>query len=92
MLHIFRESPLQSPRFELCLDYLADVDALLLIEDGVYGAALNLPRLKILAGSGRLFVLIDDAQARGIDIDQGQGITMGQWVQLTAEHANCLTW
>ncbi|WP_432454738.1 MULTISPECIES: sulfurtransferase complex subunit TusB [unclassified Agarivorans] len=91
MLHIMRHS-YASSEFQACIQQM-DVDShLVLIEDAVYALVKADAKLVALSAQGRLSVLLDDMQARGLKISSFNAIDYQQFVQLTVSHTPCLTW
>jgi tRNA 2-thiouridine synthesizing protein B len=98
MLHIVRQSPFESPSWKRCLGALLRDDVLLLIENGVFCGlqktkSHNLPFA--LVREGRVFVLEEDAVARGIAkrlIDDIQRINFDAFVDLTITHYPIMQW
>jgi tRNA 2-thiouridine synthesizing protein B len=81
-----------------CLSLLADADALLLIEDGVYAAqdtSGNVALWQQHAGTMRCFVLESDVAARGITdnlLPHFDVVTWQQFVALTLEYDKVVSW
>lgn len=69
-LHTVNKSPFQNQSLQSCLGHAKSGDAVLMIEDGVYGAmsgtALS-DAMATLAADVTLYVLGADLAARGID-------------------------
>jgi tRNA 2-thiouridine synthesizing protein B len=97
MLNIVNKSPLDRGSLDSCLQ-AADGGAILLIEDGVYGAtkgSAGEAKIKATAGKFRLYVLAPDAEARGIADRMMDGVTLVDYngfVDLVAEHNTCQSW
>ena len=94
MLHIFRQGHPFSPLLSSLWDaFDVHSDHLLLIEDGVYlSLSADHLQLRQLSDQGRLSVLDDDLNARGIDARLGRSINLQEWVELTRQHCANLTW
>ncbi|MFM2485518.1 sulfurtransferase complex subunit TusB [Celerinatantimonas yamalensis] len=93
MLHIYRDCQFPSQQLTQCLAMLTCDDHLLLIENGVYLVCYQHPELLALAQTNRLSVLTDDLDARGVQAPAlYPTISMSQWVALSAQHVNSLTW
>ncbi len=88
-LHVVSRSPYESQAFTTCLNLLHRDDALLLIDDGVFG--LLQPSLSQLPCP--VFYLLQDAQTRGV-VAPGQieGVDFEQMVTLTELHTPIQTW
>ena len=87
-LHIVNQSPHASSALGDCLEAFAEGDALLLIEDGVYGALTprSLP-------AGNVYCLKADADARGITAKPPvKIIDETRWVSLCTEHNPIVSW
>ncbi|WP_241573925.1 sulfurtransferase complex subunit TusB [Rosenbergiella nectarea] len=96
MLHLIMSSPVK-----LDIDYLetfiGQADDILLLQDAVYGGVANnhyFSKLVARKHSG-LYVLQEDAQARGITALIGpkfQIISYQKFVELTVKHSKQITW
>ncbi|WP_237065129.1 sulfurtransferase complex subunit TusB [Microbulbifer guangxiensis] len=89
-LHIVNQSPYRTSALRDCLDAMADGDALLLIEDGVYAAGAPTGIAPIPAGT---YCLQADAVARGIT--PAKSITLiddERWIALCVEHTPIVSW
>ncbi|WGL16992.1 sulfurtransferase complex subunit TusB [Microbulbifer bruguierae] len=88
-LHIVNQSPFAGSALSDCLDAFSDGDALLLIEDGVYGASGNQDRLP----TSSVYCLSTDALARGVEIASGiTAIDDEGWVALCTGHNPIVSW
>ncbi len=65
MLHVVNKSPYERDSLDTCMGYYQEGDAVLLIEDGVYGALAGGKAVSKLAGKD-VSVLGPDMAARGI--------------------------
>ncbi|MFM2483434.1 sulfurtransferase complex subunit TusB [Celerinatantimonas sp. YJH-8] len=92
MLHVYRRSEYPSSTFDQCWQMLAQDDVVLLIENGVYLWCYEDPRIQQLAQQQRLFLLADDVTARAIDVPLDFQLSMTQWVELTENHSQLITW
>ena len=98
MLHIVNKSPAERNALESCLRVAQAGGAILLIEDGVYGAtkgSAGEAKLKAAGGKFKLYALTADAEARGIADRMMDGITLVDYsgfVDLVAEHKTCQSW
>lgn len=97
MLNIVNKSPLDRGSLDSCLK-AADGGAILLIEDGVYGAtkgSAGEAMLKAAGGKFKLYALGADAEARGIADRMMDGVTLVDYagfVDLVAEYKTCQSW
>lgn len=69
-LHTVNKSPFATHTLLSCLDHAQDGDAILMIEDGVYGGLAGSALSEAVAarvGTVRIHVLSEDMEARGID-------------------------
>jgi tRNA 2-thiouridine synthesizing protein B len=69
MLHVVNKSPYERNSLDTCVGYVSEGDAVLLIEDGVYGAIKTGSAAARLAGLD-VCVLGEDLAARGIGEDK----------------------
>lgn len=71
MLHTVNKSPFQNGTLESCLRFVNSGDALLLLEDGVYGATTGTsaaPLVESALGKGiEVFALSADLKARALE-------------------------
>ncbi|QFT54668.1 sulfurtransferase complex subunit TusB [Microbulbifer sp. THAF38] len=92
-LHVVSKSPFSCQALHDCLQSLAEGDALLLIEDGVY--ALQHQALQSLHKT-KIYCLSADSQARGLQTssasDSVEMIDDTRWVQLCTEHNPIVSW
>lgn len=95
LLHTLNALP-GTPACEDCLALVAAGDALLLMGDGAYAALARSDAWARLAASGaELYVLADDAAARGIDARLGPSVTaldMAGFVALTERFPRLQAW
>lgn len=98
-LHTVNKSPFATQSLQSCLNHASDGDAILMIEDGVYGAASGTGVSDAVAarnGSVSLFVLGPDLAARGIDnsrlIEGISAIDYSGFVDLAAKHKVTHAW
>lgn len=98
-LHTVNKSPFATQTLMSCLNHCRDGDAVLMIEDGVYGALdrsgmADFVRAK--AAQVSIYVLTPDAQARGLAEDKllndVQGIDYAGFVNLVTEHDRTQSW
>lgn len=88
-LHIVNQSPYRSSALRECLAAMAEGDALLLIEDGVYAATGSEAATMPVA----TYCLQADVSARGIEAEKSiELIDEQRWVALCVEHAPIVSW
>ena len=69
-LHTVNKSPFMTQTLLSCLNHVKDGDAILMIEDGVYGGLAGTglsDAVAAKAGAVRIHVLTEDLAARGLD-------------------------
>ena len=98
MLHTVNKSPFEKNSLKTCLDHAAAGSAVLLIEDGVYGA-LNgsafAGQVKDAMGKFTLYALGPDLKARGIADKVMDGIKVVDYagfVDLACEQDKVQAW
>lgn len=88
-LHIINKGGIDASTVKSCLACIQPDDTLLLIEEGVY----LYPKIKNTRPSQTVVVLKNDAEARGVLIDQVANIIdYSQFVALTCQHKNSVSW
>ena len=99
MLHTVNKSPFASSTLTQCLNHLAAGAAVLLIEDGVYGATAGTGAGAQIASCLKRFpvyVLGPDLEARGISSNQVVGgvvtVDYTGFVKLVVEHDAVQSW
>jgi len=98
MLHIVNKSPYERNSLESCLRLATQGSAVLLTEDGVYGAIKGGSfegALKSAMAGVKVYALGPDLQARGMAdrvIDGVNVVDYGGFVDLVADHSNCQSW
>ncbi len=100
MLHTVNKSPFDKNTLERCLQYAsaAKGSAILLIEDGVYGAIAGTAmtdKVKQAMKSVAIYALYPDIEARGMQDRAIDGIKMvdyGGFVDLVAEYRTVQSW
>jgi len=94
-LHTLCAGP-DSPAFRDCLKSIASGDALLLTGDGVYAAIEKTPAGELICASDAgLYVLEDDAIARGISLNlvsQATFINYDGFVALSERYTRQVAW
>jgi tRNA 2-thiouridine synthesizing protein B len=98
-LHTVNKSPFATGALQSCLDHASDGDAILLIEDAVYGATNGSSVAQAVAsrsGAVTLYVLGPDLAARGLDVArliEGIGaVDYAGFVDLAAGHNLTHAW
>ena len=99
ILHTVNKSPFEKNTLESCLNHAREGDAVLLIEDGVYGAVNDTKvaeSIKAKNGDVRFYVLGPDLDARGIAngglIEDIKIVQYDGFVDLVAEHDVTQSW
>ena len=98
MLHIVNKSPYERNSLESCLRLATKGSAVLLIEDGVYGATEGGSfegNVKSAMAEVKIYALGPDLAARGMAdrvLDGVNVVDYGGFVDLVAEHSNCQSW
>ena len=98
MLHIVNKSPYERNSLESCLRLANKGSAVLLIEDGVYGAVKGGSAAEKVQGAManlKVYALDADLQARGMTDRVLEGVTVvdyGGFVDLVADHSNLQSW
>lgn len=98
MLHTVNKSPFEKNSLVSCLEHIANGSAVLMIEDGVYGA-LNgsavADKVKGAMGKATIYALGADLEARGIADKVMDGIKVVDYagfVDLACEHDKVQAW
>lgn len=98
-LHTVNKSPFATQALLSCLNHCQDGDAVLMIEDGVYGglpgtAVAN--EVKQKAGAVSIYVLTPDAEARGLGAERMaegvSGVDYDGFVDLVTQHDRTQAW
>jgi len=97
ILHTVSKSPFQKNDLRSCLAHANAGDAVLLIEDGVYGAISGTDiGQQVSSADASIYVLGGDLAARGIASEKiAEGITVvgyDGFVDLAAEHSAVNSW
>jgi tRNA 2-thiouridine synthesizing protein B len=95
MLHTVKHSPFARRDLEQALAQMQNDDRLLLWQDAVIAATALAwqERLRALSDDGRLYVMQEDLQARGLSHhDVGEPITMDTLVELVAKLGSPQAW
>lgn len=98
-LHTVNKSPFATQALISCLNHAKAGDAVLMIEDGVYGGLGGTGLTEIMAEFGKnvsLYVLSPDLAARGVDagrlIGGIEGVDYSGFVDLVAKHDRTQAW
>ncbi|VVO51165.1 MULTISPECIES: sulfurtransferase complex subunit TusB [Pseudomonas] len=93
-LHVLSHSPFGDDRLSSCLRLLGSADAVLLSGDAVYALQPDtVPFSTLQERAIRVFVLIEDAQARAIEIpDWAEAIDYPAFVELSIHHTKVNSW
>jgi tRNA 2-thiouridine synthesizing protein B len=98
MLHTVNTSPFEKNSLETCLAHAAEGSAILLIEDGVYGAlngGVFAGKMKDAMGKFTLYAMGPDLKARGIAdkvLDGVKVIDYAGFVDLACENDKVQSW
>jgi tRNA 2-thiouridine synthesizing protein B len=98
-LHTVNKSPFATQALLSCLNHAKDGDAVLMIEDGVYGGMAGTGLAEIVSETGKqvsLYVLTPDLDARGIDagrlMSPVKGVDYAGFVDLVTSHDRTQAW
>ena len=98
-LHTVNKSPFATGSLASCLAHCKDGDAVLMIEDGVYGGLTGTSvadQVQQKSGSVAIYVLNGDAEARGLAAEKlaegVKGVDYDGFVDLVAEHDRTQSW
>jgi len=98
-LHTVNKSPFSTQSLMSCLNHCKDGDAVLMIEDGVYGALAQsgmAELVKAKTASVMIYVMSPDADARGLSGDkllgEVKGVDYAGFVNLVTEHDRTQSW
>ena len=99
ILHTVNKSPFERDSLSSCIRLASKGCAILLIEDGVFGAMAGTDHSDMVAGAikdASVYVLGPDLAARGMSedrvIDGIQVVDYSGFVELTAKHDTCQSW
>ena len=99
MLHTVNKSPFEKNSLASCLNHATNGSAVLLIEDGVYGALQGTSvsdAVKAAMGNVSIYALQSDIDARGVNhdrlIENIKLIDYSGFVDLAAEHPKVQSW
>ena len=98
-LHTVNKSPFERDSLSSCIRLASKGHAILLIEDGVFGALTGTDHSDMVSGAMKdasVYVLGPDLAARGMSedrvIDGIQVVDYSGFVELTAKHETCQSW
>jgi tRNA 2-thiouridine synthesizing protein B len=91
ILHLVCRSPFESDALTRCLERAGAEDAVLLMENAVYAV------LKEVPANGKLYALLPDLEARGLDTEAATARTIQLvdyegFVELTERYPLSLSW
>jgi tRNA 2-thiouridine synthesizing protein B len=98
MLHTVNKSPTERNSLDSCLKHLKKGAAILLIEDGVYGALKGTTTTKMVEQTLKnfpIYALYPDIEARGMQdrvIDGIKLVDYSGFVDLVVEYPNIQAW
>lgn len=98
MLHIVNKSPTERNALDSCLATVQSGGAVLLIEDGVYGATRGSaaePKLRAAMDKVEVYALAADLEARGMANSVSEGVKLvdyGGFVDLVTKYSTCQSW
>lgn len=98
MLHTVNKSPFEKNSLESCLSVASAGSAVLLIEDGVYGALEGTAvaeKIKAAMGDVTIYALEPDVKTRGIAAKVMDGVKLVDYsgfVSLACEHSKVNSW
>jgi len=96
-LHIVSTSAYRTDALQCAVEFARDGDAILLIEDGVYGAADTPSNEAVISRCQpgvTFYVLAEDMAARALPACSGSFKTVGYsgFVDLVCQHQNSVSW
>ena len=98
-LHTVNKSPFTHTTLSSCLEICNENDGVLLLEDGVFGAIAGSPTndkiLELINRGLKVYALIDDVSARGLQEKINENIITVNYdgfVQLSIEHRCVQSW
>jgi tRNA 2-thiouridine synthesizing protein B len=99
MLHTVNKSPFEKNSLESCLRLATAGDAVLLFEDGVYGAVKGTRLAETVSNAlanNKIYVLVSDLEARGMKtdkvIDGIETVDYAGFVDLVADNKSVQAW
>ena len=98
-LHTVNKSPFERDSLSSCIRLATKGSAILLIEDGVFGAMAGTDHSQMVQdamANAQVYVLGPDLAARGMSedrvIDGIQVVDYSGFVELTTKHETCQSW
>ena len=93
-LHVLSHSPFSDSRLDSCLRLCGAQDAILLCGDATYALQAGSAPFKALEDKAlSIFVLVEDAQARGLSLpDWAKSVDYPGFVQLSIDHDKVNSW
>ncbi|MEN4946586.1 sulfurtransferase complex subunit TusB [Pseudomonas proteolytica] len=93
-LHVLSHSPFSDSRLDSCLRLCGAQDAILLCGDATYALQAGSAPFKALEVSALvIFVLAEDAQARGLSLPEwAKSVDYPGFVQLSIDHDKVNSW
>lgn len=98
MLHTINKSPFEKNSLDTCLRFVKDGNAILFIEDGVYGALKGTkisPKVEAAMKNATVYALGPDLEARGVSDRVLEGVKVvdyGGFVDLVTESDRVQSW
>lgn len=98
MLHVVNKSPFERSSLDSCLRHAQPGSAILLIEDGIYGALKGTTftsRIEAAMKDLKIFVLQPDVEMRGMQgriIDGVRSVDYAGFVDLVTEYPRVQSW
>jgi len=98
ILHTVNKSPFDKNSLERAIGVAKDGSAVLLIEDGVYGAIKGATSSSLVEGAMKtvkVYALSEDVNARGVSdrlIDGVELVDYAGFVKLATEHSQVQSW
>jgi len=98
ILHTVNKSPFGNNSLERCLNMAKDGSAVLLIEDGVYGATSGTAATSMVENamkSVKVYALQEDVEARGVKervMDGVELVDYAGFVKLAADNSQVQSW
>lgn len=98
MLHVVNKSPFERSSLESCLKHARPGSAVILIEDGIYGALKGTafsPRLQQAMQNVKVYALQQDVEMRGMQGRVLDGVTLVDYagfVDLVTEYPRVQSW
>ena len=98
-LHTVNKSPFMTQSLVSCLNHCKDGDAILMIEDGIYGGLAQGQMAPLVQEMGKkvsLYVLAPDVTARGVDtaklLETVEAVDYTGFVDLVTKHDRTQAW